>query len=254
MAGTEDAHPVGDPLDRGQLVGGEEDGGPALGELADQLVEDRAAGDGVESEGGVVEHQELGFVAESESQQGVTLLALREIPEGRAQRDAEAVQTAGHGCLVPPWVELRAEVSERSGGQMRRRIGFFRDDADPGEGARAIGPGVHAEQSGRAALRTLSAEQAADQGGLAGAVPAEQRVHRAALDGERDAVEHDAFAIAHRDVAQLERAGVGRCRSLTSAERDHPFSLRSSSRPRQRSCRISSASLRLAPTESASPA
>jgi hypothetical protein len=61
-----------------------------------------------------------------------------------------------------------------------------------------VPPGVPTEQQRAALVGAVHADQAAKRGGLAGAVAAEQREHRARRHRKRDPIEHDPAAQPHR--------------------------------------------------------
>lgn len=191
-------------------MGGEEDGGAAVRQLADQLVEERLAGVGVEPEGRVVEDQQAGGRRERERQGDLPLLPLGEPAEWDLLRYPEPLQAGAHARLVPARVELGAEAGDLERGHRRRRVGLLGYHADLGKDRGPLLPHVAAEQPGAAGLRFLLAEQAPHQGGLAGAVAAQQRVDRPFRDGEGEAVEREPLAVANGQLLGRQQRRRGR--------------------------------------------
>ena len=198
---AENADVRGDPLDPLEVVGGEEDRRAAVGELADELVEDEAAGDRVEAEGRVVEEEELGLLGQGEGEHDQALLAAGELAEALVQRDAEAVEPAAEAGGVPAAVERADEAAEGVDLHRRRRIGRFRGGGDPAHEPMTRLPGVEAVELEDAAVGTPVAEQRFHQRALARAVPAQQGVDRALRDVQVEPVEGGRAAVAQRDVA-----------------------------------------------------
>ena len=100
---------------------------PAVGELADDLLEERAARHGVEAERRIVQDEELGGVAERESEHDLALLALRELAERDRGRDVETAETLVHRAGIPAGIDPAAEIRERARRQRRRRVGLLRE-------------------------------------------------------------------------------------------------------------------------------
>ena len=103
----ENADVSGDPFDPFEIVGGEEDRRAAVGELADELVEDEAAGDRVEAEGRVVEEEELRALGQGEREHDESLLAAGEITEALARSECRSGRAgyAKPAASQPRWNE-----------------------------------------------------------------------------------------------------------------------------------------------------
>ena len=108
-----------------------EDGGAAVGEVADHLPEDRVARDHVEAEGGVVEQQQLRRVAEGERQHHRALLALRQPAEGESRGTSKRAQPLGDRAPSQRGVQPRAEGGELRRRHLGRRVRLLGDHADP---------------------------------------------------------------------------------------------------------------------------
>ncbi len=199
---AENADVRGDPFDPFEVVGGEEDRRAAVGELADELVEDEAAGDRVEAEGRVVEEEELRLLGQGEREHDEPLLAAGEIAEalaavGMPKRSSRLRKPA---ASQPRWNEA-TKAAERLHLHRRRRVGGLRGGGDPAHQAVTGLPGVEAVDLEDAAVGPPVAEQGLHQRALARAVPAEQGVDRALRDVQVEPVEGGRAAVAQGDVA-----------------------------------------------------
>ena len=143
---VQDAHAIGQGLDSGQVVGGEEDGGAAIRQLADQLVVEHAPGHHVEAEGRIVENEEIRRVPEGEGQHHRALLALREPPERDVHRHLRPLQARAHRGRVAAWIEARGEGGERGRGHGGGSVGLFGQHPDPPHQLASLAPDVVAEQ------------------------------------------------------------------------------------------------------------
>ena len=179
----------GDPFDPFEVVGGEQDGRAAVGELADELVEDEAAGDRVETECRVVEKQELRALRQSEGEHDQALLAAGEVAEAPLQRNAEAVEPGAEAVGVPAAMKRGDEPADGVDLHRRRRVRGLRGGGDPLHEPVPRLPGVEAVDLQDAAVGSPVAEQRLHQRALARAVPAEQGVDRALRDVQIEPVE-----------------------------------------------------------------
>ena len=152
-------------------------GGAAIGQLRDQLLEEGAAHDGVEAQGGVVEDQHFGRVAEAEGEHDRPAFSARQATEGCVEGNVEARETSFHPGPIPARVESAAKIRQLTGGHARRGVGLLGKHADAIHGLPSLGPGVLAEQEGPAGGRLLLPEETAYERRLARAVAPEEREH-----------------------------------------------------------------------------
>ena len=128
---AQDANVRSDAFDPLEIVGGEEDRRAAVGELADELVEDEAAGDRVEAEGRVVEKEEVRLLGEGEREHDEPLLAAGELAEAPVQRNAEAIEPGAEAGGVPAAVERGDEICDRVDLHRRRSVRGLRGGGNP---------------------------------------------------------------------------------------------------------------------------
>ena len=200
----QDAHPVGERLHAAQVVCGDEDGDAAVGQLANHFLEQRFARDHVETQGRIVENDQVRRHGQRQRERDLLFLSLRQRAEAVGQRHAERAHTRLERRLVPARVEAAAEAGQPSHRHLRRRVRLLGDHAHPLHQRAAPGPGVVAEQTERPLVRPALPEQTANQRRLAGAVAPEQRVDRAAIHVQRDVVHGDAAAVADGDVVNFQ--------------------------------------------------
>ena len=183
---ADDHHPVGDGLDLGQQVGGEQHGAAAVGEVAQQAPHPAHAFR-IEAVGGLVEDQDLG-VAEQRVGEAEALAhaerVLADTPPGRRVVEADefqqrvgALRRHAHGVGGDG-----ERLAATAPGVLRRRVEQD-PDAPAGVGQVAVAP---AEDLGVAAVGLGEADEHPHRRGLAGAVGAEE-----ARDGARLAAEGD---------------------------------------------------------------
>ena len=192
----QDTDPVGQALEPGEVVAGHEHGGPAVGQLADQLLEEGPPHHHVEAEGGVVEDQELRGVPQAEGEHHRSPLSPRQPREWASRGHAEAVEPGQHGRLVPARVEGPAEIGELARGHGGRRVGLLGKDADPLHRARPVRPGVVPEEKHLARPRLLLAEKAAHERGLARTVAPEESEDLSRPQPEGDVLQDGAASVA----------------------------------------------------------
>ena len=183
---ADDHHPVGDGLDLGQQVRGEQHGAAAVGEVA-QHAPHPAHAFRIEAVGGLVEDQDLGVAEQCVGEAQALAHAervLADTPPGRRlveadelQQRVDALRRHAHG------VGRDGErLTAAAPGVLRGRV---EQDADAPARVRqvAVAP---AEDPCRAAVGLREADEHPHRGGLAGAVGAEK-----ARDGARLAAECD---------------------------------------------------------------
>ena len=216
-AAADDHHPVGDGLDLGQQVRGEQHGAAAVGEAAQQAAHPAHAL-GIEAVGGLVEDQDL-RVAEQRVGEPEALAhaerVLADAPAGRRLVEADELQQL---------VDAPRRHAHGLGGDGERLAaaapgvlgrGVEQDaDAPAGVWQVAVAP---AEDPGLAAVGLGEADEHPHRRGLAGAVGAEE-----ARDGARLAAEGDVGD--DRAPAELLGECLGfdhGCRLAAGGDRDH---------------------------------
>ena len=166
-------------------VGGDEDGVVLLpGELVEDL-QHLIPDDGVQTGGGLVQHQQPGAVAQGHGNGQLHLHAPGEVLEGLLLRQAEAGEIGLVLLAVPPAVGLGHDASHLKGVQALGEIGLVQHHADVlFHGEKFRRGGIRPQDSAPAAVRPQGPHQQADGGGLAGAVLAHQAADGAAGHGE----------------------------------------------------------------------
>ena len=212
-AAADDHELVGDHLDLGQQVRGQQHGPAAVGEVAQQRAHPAHAL-GVEPVGGLVEDQHLG-VAEQRVREPEPLAHAERVlahplaarPSGRARRAPSSSSARFSGTPIS-----RAESASVS---RPRRPGCCAEASSrmptrrPGLGSVPVGA---AEHGGAAGVGLGEPAQHAQRGGLAGAVGAEEPRHGARLAGERHVLDHGAPAESLREPLRLDHGRKDRGR------------------------------------------
>jgi hypothetical protein len=150
---------------------------------------------GVEVGGRLVHDQHLGVAAQRDGDQELLLHAARELDEGPRQDRVEIEAEAPGQCVDFG----RIGAAQRGGKIDQLRHGHFqrrrqlRHEAYRAQHRRALLARV-AAVDGDGAVVGVFAQQAADQGGLAGAVGADQRDALGQPDLQADVVEHAGLA------------------------------------------------------------
>ncbi len=196
-----------DPLDPLEVVGGEEDGRAAVGELADELVEDEAAGDRVEAEGRVVEEEEVRFLGKGEREHDQAFLAAGELAEAPVRRNVEAVEPGAEAGAVPAAMKRGDEVADRVDLHRRRRVRGFRGGGDAVHEPMARLPGVETIELEDAAVRAPVAEERLHQRALARTVAPQEGIDRTFRNVQIEPVEGGRLAVAQGDVANQDLHG-----------------------------------------------
>jgi hypothetical protein len=177
--GVDDGQPVGEALGLVHEVGGQQDGG-ALGGEAAQALPDQVAGLGVEAGGGLVEDQQLGLVDQRPGQGEAALHAAGERLDAGVFLALEAGEGEQLGDARADLALADAEVAGEheqvlGAGEVRVEAVELGHHADPGAGLAGLLGHRQAAQADAAGAGGGEAEGAAQGGGLAGAVGAEQR-------------------------------------------------------------------------------
>ena len=193
-AAADDHHPVGDGLDLGQQVRGQQHRAPAVGEAAQQSAHPAHALR-IEAVGGLVEDQHLRVAEQRVGEPEALAHAERvladppsrsrlvETDEFQQRVDAlhrHAHHLGGHG----------ERLAAAAAGVLRRRVEQD-PDAPAGVGQVAVAP---AEDPGRAAVGLRQADEHPHRRGLAGTVRAEEPRNGAWLAAERDVGDDGAAA------------------------------------------------------------
>ena len=183
---ADDHHPVGDRLDLGQQVRGEQHGAAAVGEAAQQPAHPAHALR-IEPVGGLVEDQHLGVaeqrVGEAESLAHAERVLADPPPRRRLVETDELEQLVD--ALRRHAHRLRGDgerLAAAAPGVLRRRV---EQDPDAPPGIRQVAVAA-AEDPGLAAVGLGQADEHPHRRGLAGAVGAEEARDGARLAAERD--------------------------------------------------------------------
>lgn len=205
--------------DGGEVVGGDDDGCAAGGDIAEG-VDEVVVGDGVKRGGGLVEQEEVGFAGEGAGDQDALLLPAGEFGDFAAGEvgDFHCVQCGLDGVVgvgeraasdaVLPAEAVAAHFDDFADGDGEVPV----DGAGLGHvadaGADAVGrPAVDQDFAARGLER---AENGLEQRAFAGAVAADQGGECAAGDLQVYLLEHGGAAVADGDAAQVDvRAGGG---------------------------------------------
>ena len=192
-------------------VGGDEQRAALLRERVEGRPQ-LAAQDGIEADGRLVEHEQLGVVQQRDGERAARPLAARERADDLVGLPVEPDSGDRRVDAIGRRVEDADEVLEvLAHGQVRvdrRRLG------DVGDAPAQLGdPGRAAEHGDLAAGDLLDADDGAHQRRLARAARAEQPGDDAAADGEGDAGEHAPAAADDLEPGDLDH-GVGRGRRL----------------------------------------
>jgi len=168
----------------------EEDRRAGLVEGLDGGLEKLPPGEGVETPRGFVEEQQLGPVAESAKQRDLPSLALGKSFDSLTRAEVETFdEPAGH-LVVPRSEEGAVELDylvhlEEAGENL-----VFGHETDAALDLDGSLVGIVTEDLDRSPLLVEHPHSNVDEGGLAGAVAAEESDNLAGLDGEVHAFEH----------------------------------------------------------------
>ena len=187
---VDDDHPPAERLDVLEVVGGEQQRGPALGVEGAQELAEPALAHHVEADGGLVEVEDLRVVQERGGDVAAHPLAEAELPDRDVEQVAEAEQLdelrqVGSVPLGVGPVDLLQQVEGVAQRQVPPQRGALAEDhADPAGQLGALAAGVDARDADRAGGRHQDAGEHLDRGRLAGAVRADVADHLAGLDLE----------------------------------------------------------------------
>jgi hypothetical protein len=205
-AEPDDAHAVGQLLDLGQDVAGEQHGLAGGLRLEDDVLEDDLH-QRVEPRGGFVEQQQLRVGGERGDDGDLLPVAL-----GVGAALLRRVEVEALDQLVPAGgVEAAPQAGEQvdglaagEAGPQLDVAGYVGESAVQGDG---VVPRVVAEQPCGAGVGAQQAEEYADGGGLTGAVRAEEAVHLPGPDVEIEAVERAQPAEGLHETGNRDRGG-----------------------------------------------
>jgi hypothetical protein len=194
---------IGQPLHLRHVVGGEHHRRRVSAAIELELRSHPVGRIGVERGGGLVEQQKLGLVEQRLGQADARLLAGGELAVGPVQQLGQP-ELAGHlgdaSLQVAHAVEPGEHLEVLPHRQPHRHVDVGALEVHPVQHLVALACHVGAEHACLAGGRHDQPHQHGDGGGLAGAVAAEQRRDRSALEPETDAVHCGNVAI---DLAQL---------------------------------------------------
>ena len=185
---------VADPLEVGDDVRGQQHADLVLGDRLHQHLQELASGQRVEAGDRLVEDQQLGSLREPEGQRELGALAAGELAGLLARVEAEAVDPATGGGVVPARVEVGAEAQVVGDREPGVRRGVLGDEADLGQLGR-VGGRAAAAHLDRPGGRRQEPDRQAEQRGLAGAVRADQAGDPAGRDLEGAVPQRPAAAV-----------------------------------------------------------
>ncbi|OLT12899.1 hypothetical protein BJF78_23060 [Pseudonocardia sp. CNS-139] len=176
-----------------QVLGGEQGGDAVGGQPADRLPQ-LVAPSRVEPDGRLVEEHHLGPPDEARGQVQPPAHApgpARDRPAGRVLQaePGEQLTRAPHGVAARQVEQLADHDEVGEPGQLLVDAGVLAGEGDPTADLAGVAHHVEPRDPRGAGVRAQQRGEDPDQGGLAGAVGAEQAVHPSAGDGEPDAVE-----------------------------------------------------------------
>ena len=186
------------------------------GKLIEKL-QDLVSDNGVQSGGGLVQHQKLCLMAEGDGDGELHFHTSGIVLEGGFLRQSETAAIGVEGILLPAAVGGSHHAAHLRGGEGLRKAPLVQHHADVLLGVQKLrGGDVHAQRGGGAAVRPQRAHENADEGGFARAVLAHQTadgpggngeshvLQRKFSEGFADMVQFD--SICHRDPSHLRRS------------------------------------------------
>ena len=217
-----DGDAVGQALDLGEIVGGDEDRG-SLRPQARQHGVDGGAGGEIDALRRLVKEDEAGSPDQARGDVDPALVASREQPDRAAGDVGEIGEVEGRPhqgrALAPRDAgELREDVEVFRHGEARIQGDLLRHPADVAADV-AVAIGVGAADPDGASLRRQAAGDEAHQRGLAGAVRSEQGQGLAGPDLAIDGLDDTAPAIGERDRPELDQGLVVLAHREKSAQR-----------------------------------
>jgi hypothetical protein len=194
---------VADSLQVGQQVRGQHHGHALLGDRAHQRLEELAPGQRVEVGQRLVQKEQLGSLGQGQGQGDLGALAAGQGADPAVQRHGDPLQPAAGQSLVEAGVELGAKGQVLGGGEVAVQRGVLGHEADLGEQ-----PGVAgslAEDTDAAGGGGQQAHGQVEQGGLAGAIGADQGGDATLWDGQVAVAQGPGASVALAEPAGLQR-------------------------------------------------
>ena len=171
------------------------DADPVVGYDLHQALQELAPGQRIEAGHGLVEDKELGTLGHGQGQRQLGLLAARQRAGSLLGVEVEVVDPPAGQVVVPPGIHVRAEAEVVLDGEAGIGGSVLRHEADPGQLRRVVrrGSPQHLDAAG---TRGQQADGEVEQGGLAGAVGADQADDVTGRDLEVALVERPLSAVA----------------------------------------------------------
>jgi hypothetical protein len=181
VRGRQQQQVVADPL---EVADQEHDGRPAVGHRRHEGLQELPTRQGVEAGDRLVEQQQLGSLGQRQGERDLGALAARQRADGPVAGDPELGEPVVGEGVVESRVELGAKPQQLGGGEVAVQRHVLGDEADAGQQLRSI-LGGGAEHPDAAAAGLEQPHGQVEQGGLAGAVGADQGRGPARGQGEQ---------------------------------------------------------------------
>ncbi len=192
---VDDDYAVRQTLGLGELVGGEQDGEPAVAAGRDELAHHEAAL-GIDPRGRLVEEEDLGPTDQGERERQSLLLAAGEPPVRGATHGGQADPVDQVGRVLGVVVVGGEQLEHPSGTEHRIDASSLEHHPDASHDRGVVAPGIEPEHPGGAPCdRPVSLERF-DGTGLARTVRSEQCDHLAGLRTEGETADRDGGAVA----------------------------------------------------------
>ena len=187
-----------------QIVGGEDDGGAAFGQSADDLP-GLTAGGCVEAGGRLVEEDQIGIANHRGGEIESALLTAGEFGAAPIGVLGEADQLERVVRVHRVVVESRREVEHFARRQSLHRRAALEHDPDASVELAALTLGVVAEHGDLTCVALAVALEDFDQGRLAGSVGSEERVDLSGIDLQVDGIDGGDRSVSLGDAADADR-------------------------------------------------
>ena len=194
---------VGDALDLFHLVRAIDHRAVVGGIAVQQRFQERALGDHVQAKRRFVQHQQFRPLRERQREVEAGAFAARQLPDLLLRQHVVVADHAVERLLVPARVLVFLHRRHLGDAHPVRQRVFLVDEADPAAVLRGQRLAVATEDAGLAGGLWHEAHQDPEQGGLAGAVGADDGVDAPARDAQVEVVQGQLAA-----VALAQRAGL----------------------------------------------
>ncbi len=188
LAVPDDGDPVGQHLDLGQDVTGQQHGAPGGLHLGDDLLEHRLH-QRVETARRLVQDEQLDVRGQGGDEGDLLPVALGVGARLLLRVELEPLDQLVLAPLVDPAAQTPEHVDDLTSGEARPQLDITGYVRQPPVQRDRLGPGIAAQQPDGAGGGAHQAQQDPDGGGFSGAVGAEEAVHFAGVHGEVEAVE-----------------------------------------------------------------